>query len=236
VNDQLERLIKLQEIDSKILAINRIIAEFPLKIAEAELPLKESMASIGNVKQKFETLDKRKRDKERALDDIDEKIKKLKARTVDIKTNKEYQALLKEIESIEKDRSATEEEILTIMIETDTVSKQSKSEEAKFIGEKEKVESLKKKLEGEKSEVEKDLIAVNEIRSKIVYAIEKEIHDEYIKLFEILNGLAVTEAKEEICQGCNMNIPPQLFVELKKNEEIMHCPQCRRILYFKSST
>jgi len=236
VNDQLERLIKLQEIDSKILAINRIIAEFPLKIAEAELPLKESMASIGNVKQKFETLDKRKRDKERALDDIDEKIKKLKARTVDIKTNKEYQALLKEIESIEKDRSATEEEILTIMIETDTVSKQSKSEESKFIGEKEKVEAFKKKLEGEKSEVEKELIAVKEIRSKIVEAIDKEIHDEYIELLQILNGIAVTEAKEEICQGCNMNIPPQLFVELKKNEEIMHCPQCRRILYFKNST
>jgi predicted nucleic acid-binding Zn-ribbon protein len=236
VNNQLERLIKLQEIDSKILAINRIIAEFPLKIAEAELPLKESIASLGNVKQKFETLDKRKRDKERALDDIDEKIKKLKTRTVDIKTNKEYQALLKEIDSIEKDRSAIEEEILTIMIETDTLSKQSKSEESKFIGDKEKVEALKKKLDGEKSEVEKDLIAVNEIRSKIVDAIEKEIHDEYIELFEILNGIAVTEAKEEICLGCNMNIPPQLFVELKKNEEIMHCPQCRRILYFKNST
>jgi hypothetical protein len=236
VNDQLERLIKLQEIDSKILAINRIIAEFPLKIAEAELPLKESMAYLGNVKQKFETLDKRKRDKEGALDDIDEKIKKLKARAVDIKTNKEYQALLKEIESIEKDRSAIEEEILTIMIETDTVSKQSKSEESKFIDDKEKVEAFKKKLEGEKSEVEKDLIAVNEIRSEIADAIEKEIHDEYIELFEILNGIAVTEAKEEICLGCNMNIPPQLFVELKKNEEIMHCPQCRRILYFKSST
>jgi len=236
VNDQLERLIKLQEIDSKILAINRIIAEFPLKIAEAELPLKESMASLGNVKQKFETLDKRKREKESALDDIDEKIKKLKTRTVDIKTNKEYQALLKEIDSIEKDRSAIEEEILTIMIETDTVSKQSKSEESKFIGDKEKVEALKKKLDGEKSEVEKDLIAVNEIRSKIVDAIDKEIHDEYIELLKILNGIAVTEAKEEICQGCNMNIPPQLFVELKKNEEIMHCPQCRRILYFKNST
>ncbi|MFZ3137807.1 MAG: C4-type zinc ribbon domain-containing protein [Thermodesulfovibrionales bacterium] len=236
MNDQLERLIKLQEIDSKILAINRIIAEFPLKIAEAELPLKESMASLGNVKQKFETLDKRKRDKERALDDIDEKIKKLKTRTIDIKTNKEYQALLKEIESIEKDRSATEEEILTIMIETDTISKQSKSEESKFIGDKEKVEALKKKLDGEKSEVEKDLIAVKEIRSKIADVIEKEIHDEYIELFEILNGIAVTEAKEEICLGCNMNIPPQLFVELKKNEEIMYCPQCRRILYFKNST
>ena len=236
MNDQLERLIKLQEIDSKILAINRIIAEFPLKIAEAELPLKESMASLGNVKQKFETLDKRKREKESALDDIDEKIKKLKTRTVDIKTNKEYQALLKEIDSIEKDRSAIEEEILTIMIETDTVSKQSKSEESKFIGDKEKVEALKKKLDGEKSEVEKDLIAVNEIRSKIVDAIDKEIHDEYIELLKILNGIAVTEAKEEICQGCNMNIPPQLFVELKKNEEIMHCPQCRRILYFKNST
>jgi len=236
VNDQLERLIKLQEIDSKILAINRIIAEFPLKIAAVELPLKESMAYLGNAKQKFETLDKRKRDKERALDDIDDKIKKLKARTVDIKTNKEYQTLLKEIESIEKDRSATEEEILTIMIETDTVSKQSKSEESKFIGDKEKVEAFKKKLDGEKSAVEKDLIAVKEIRSKIADAIDKEIHDEYTELLEVLSGLAVTEAKEEICLGCNMNIPPQLFVELKKNEEIMHCPQCRRILYFKNST
>jgi predicted nucleic acid-binding Zn-ribbon protein len=55
-------------------------------------------------------------------------------------------------------------------------------------------------------------------------------------LLEICAGLAVIEVKDEICQGCNMNIPPQLFVELKKNEEIYNCPHCRRIIFYKNST
>jgi predicted nucleic acid-binding Zn-ribbon protein len=54
-------------------------------------------------------------------------------------------------------------------------------------------------------------------------------------LIESSGGIAVTEVKEEVCQGCNMNIPPQLYVEIKSNEEIIQCPQCRRILYYKGT-
>ena len=57
----------------------------------------------------------------------------------------------------------------------------------------------------------------------------------YVELMKSLNALAVTEVRDEVCQGCHMNIPPQLFVEIKKKDKLIQCPQCRRILYYKST-
>ena len=235
MNKQLECLMNLQRIDSILFAMNRTIKEFPKRIAEAELPLKDLQKTLDEAKQKAEAFEKKKRDKERALADIDEKIKKLKVRTSEIKTNKEYQALLKEIESIEKERSSIEDEILLVMEEMDAASKMIKSEEARFRVDGEKIETLKKKIGAEKSEVEKELAVAQEERTKIAGTVDKEAHHEYLVLIEACSGVAVVEAIDEICQGCNMNIPPQLFVELKKSDEILHCPQCRRILYYKNS-
>jgi predicted nucleic acid-binding Zn-ribbon protein len=236
VKEQLERLIELQKIDSKILDKKRMTDEIPLRISEAEFPLKESLIAIDKIKQRHDSLELKKRGKERELDDINEKIKKLKARTTEIKTNKEYQAHLKEIESVEKERYTVEDEILFVMEEIDASSKEIESEEAKLRTEKDKIEAFKKQLEKERLDAEKELLTLQEDRSRIVDNIDKETYNQYIILIESCNGIAVTEAKEEICLGCNMNIPPQLFVEIKRDEEIFHCPQCRRILYCKNST
>ena len=235
MNEQLERLIKLQRIDLKLRTVNHVIEEFPSRMTAAELPLRESQALLNSGNQKLDFFEKKKRDKERELEDIDDKIRKLKARTTEIKTNKEYQALLKEVESFEKQRSDREDEILVTMEESDAASKQIKAEEAKFKAEKDKVEALKKNLTDDKSAVEKELLTIKEERAGIAETVDGEIYQLYMSLMQTCNGLAVTEAREEICQGCNMNIPPQLFVEIKKNEEIISCPQCRRILYFKNN-
>ena len=233
MNKQLESLIQLQQIDLKILAFRRMIDEFPRKIREAEAPLQGSRDVLNTIKMKFETLEKKKREKERAVEEVNERIGKLKAKTADIKTNKEYQALLKEIESVEHGRSSIEDEILAIMEDTDAIGKQVKGEEKNFSRNLDKVETLKKTIEQEKAILEKDMMAVQATRAAASAALDTEVYDEYIALLEICHGHAVNEVKEEICQGCNMNIPPQLFVEIKKNEEIYHCPHCRRILFYK---
>ncbi|MEW6067348.1 MAG: C4-type zinc ribbon domain-containing protein [Nitrospirota bacterium] len=235
MNKQLELLIEIQQIDSKILDKKCLIDEIPSKISEAESPLKDSLGALDKIKQRQSSDEKKKRDKEKEIDDINEKIKKLKARASEIKTNKEYQALLKEIESAEKERYAVEDEILTIMEEIENISREIKSEEIRFLSEKEKVDTVKKKLEMEKQNAEKEFLSLKEARLKIVDAIDKDVYEHYINLFESCKALAVIEAKREICMGCNMNIPPQLFVEIKKNDEIIHCPQCRRILYYKNT-
>lgn len=234
LKDQLKLLISLQELDIRILEKQSIINEIPLKISGAETRLNKILANLEKIKQGQESLEKKKRDKERALDDINEKIKKLKTRITQIKTNKEYQAHLKEVESVEKERYAIEDEILLIMEEIETSLKESKSREETIRSEKNKVDEFKKKLDGEIVEAEKELSALHEARSGISESIDEELYNLYMNLIKSGKGLAVVEAKEEICLGCNMNFPPQLFVELKKNEEIIQCPQCHRILYFKS--
>jgi uncharacterized protein len=235
VNQQIEYLIKLQETDSKILSMTRAVNEFPARIMAAELPLKESQIALDTAKQKIDVFEKKKRDKESGLEDVNVRIQKMKGRTPEIKTNKEYQALLKEIEAVEKERSAIEDEILVIMEEIDACSKQKKAAETTFIIEKKKIEDVKKKIDNDRSEIEKELSSVKEQRASVSAFIDRELYDQYIILFEACNGVAVTEVKEEICQGCNMNIPPQLFVEIKKQEEMFNCPQCRRLLYYKNN-
>ncbi len=229
-------MIQLQQIDSKIRAIQRTIEDVPGKITEVESPLQDSQNVLNRIKQQYEAFEKKKREKERALEDINDKINKLKMRTGEIKTNKEYQALLKEIKAVEDARSSIEDDILSAMEDADTLGKQIKTEEQNYRANKEKVEALKKDIENEKSETEKELLKVQGIREKVIEAVDSEVYDQYFMLLEICGGLAVIEVKDEICQGCNMNIPPQLFVELKKNEEIYNCPHCRRILFYKNST
>ena len=229
-------MIQLQQIDSKIRAIQRTIEDVPGKITEVESPLQDSQNVLNRIKQQHEAFEKKKREKERALEDINDKINKLKMRTGEIKTNKEYQALLKEIKAVEDARSSIEDDILSAMEDADTLGKQIKTEEHNYRANKEKVETLKKDIENEKSETEKELLKVQGIREKVIEAVDSEVYDQYFMLLEICGGLAVIEVKDEICQGCNMNIPPQLFVELKKNEEIYNCPHCRRIIFYKNST
>jgi uncharacterized protein len=233
VHKQLEYLVQLQQVDLKILAIRRLIEGFPGKITQAESPLQESQDILNRIKQKFTSLEKKKREKEQALGIIDEKITKLKARSGEIKTNKEYQALLKEIETIERDRSSIEDDILAVMEDIDALGKEVKTSEEHLRMNSERVAAVKKTIENDKFEMEKELMAVTETRAGVIAGIDSEVYDQYIMLLEIHRGHAVIEVKDEICQGCNMNIPPQLFVEIKKNEEIYHCPHCRRILYFK---
>ncbi|MEW6162791.1 MAG: C4-type zinc ribbon domain-containing protein [Nitrospirota bacterium] len=232
----LKLLISLQEFDSLILEKQLIINGVPSKTSEAEVLLEKAQAVLDKMKQRHESLEKKKRGKERELDDINEKIIKLKARTAEIKTNKEYQAHLKEIESAEKERHALEDEILIVMEEIDASSKEMRLEEARLKSEKVTLEVFREKLKREVLGAEKELLTIREERTKIVDVIDREIYSLYMSLIESGNGIAVAEAKEAVCQGCNMNIPPQLFVEIKSNEEILQCPQCHRILYYKSDS
>jgi predicted nucleic acid-binding Zn-ribbon protein len=231
VKDLIKHLVNLQETDARIIEKRFFIEKVPLRIFEVDEPLKQAKAELEKMKQKTETLEKKKRDKERQLEETNEKIKKMKTRVSDLKTNREYQAHLKEIEVFEKEISGVEEEILVVMEDLDVARKQQKNKEENLKREEEKLDVFKKELDKEVEEIEKELSALKQQRAKLTVSIEPDIYDKYMMLLRTGSGVAVTKAKDELCTGCNMNIPPQLYVEIKKNEEIIQCPQCLRILY-----
>jgi hypothetical protein len=232
VNEQLRLLVETQGLDTRIIDRRRQVEKIPLRISSMERPLAEARLNLEGRKRRFEEAKKKRREKERDVEAIAEKIEKLKGRTSQIKTNQEYQALLKEIEAAEGEKSAAEDEILELMELVDRESIELQGAEARLEGEEARAAELKRELEAEVQEAEKGVEGLMEKRAALVGGIEGDLYRQYMDLLENKEGLAVVEAWAEVCQGCNMNIMPQLFVEIKKNEEIIHCPQCRRFLYW----
>ncbi|MBI5096302.1 MAG: hypothetical protein HZB32_01405 [Nitrospirae bacterium] len=99
-------------------------------------------------------------------------------------------------------------------------------EEKKFKGEKEKIEKESQQLSERLEEIESQ-------KSVIVSQVDSKVISEYNRLISARRGLAVVLVKNEFCQGCHIRIPPQIFTEIRKNDKIIHCLSCQRVLYWK---
>jgi len=231
VTQELTLIVELQKIDGELLALQRKIEETPLRVKTVEKPLLDAKAAYDASKKKFDDFQKKRKSRDQQLDDISDKITKLKDRTSDIKTNKEYQAHLKEIEKVEGERSAVEDDILVLMEQADDLERDVRNAEAVVKEEEKKIEAFRKELDAEVKELEGKLGELKAKRGDITSGIEDAVYKQYMNKLEAGQGLAVVEVKDSICLGCNMNIPPQLYVEVRKGEEVFNCPQCGRFLY-----
>jgi len=233
VDEQLQILVDLQKLDTNILNLRLKIEAAPAAVKTDEASYKEALKSFETARQQQQSLEKKKKDKERLIDELTEKIKKLKSRSPEIKTNKEYQANLKEIESVEAEIRSAEDDILAVMEIIDAATKRTEAENARLAEAKAKADALNKEKEQEVRVLEQDLAALKNRRKEFSEKIEADLYTLYMNLLKSGRGLAVAEVQKEICGGCNMNIPPQLFVEIKTSGTIFRCPQCRRILYYE---
>lgn len=171
------------------------------------------------------------------MDETQDKIDKLKARSTEIKTNKEYEAHLKEIEGYEKNRYRIEEEILVLMEDIENFSNEViKQEEAKVKKAEEEYKQQEKAQDEEKQKLENELETVKARRNDFASRLDSGTYAQYMNLMKKLGGLAVVPTKNEVCLGCNTNIPPQLYNDIKGSNDIYTCFYCNRFLYFKDDT
>lgn len=232
MHEQLKFLIELQDIDSSILSKAERIEQVPRKLNQYKAPLKEATESFQKSKLKYEALTKKKKDKDLKLDEIQDKITKLKARSGDIKTNKEYEAHKKEIEGFEKAAYMIEDEILLIMEEIDAFESELKEAEMKVKKAEEELKQQEKLLGEEQRILQEELEKHKGKRDEFASRIDREYYNQYMVLLKRLGDKAVVETKNEICLGCNTNIPPQLYNDIRKSEKIYNCFYCKRYLYF----
>jgi predicted nucleic acid-binding Zn-ribbon protein len=233
LNDQLKLLIELQELDTAIVSIADNIALLPRKLAQFEDPLKEASTLFESTKKKSETLNKKKHDKDLELDEVQDKIDKLKTRSNDIKTNKEYEAHRKEIEAFEKNIHKIEDDILALMEAIEAFAGDVQKEEAKVKSAEEDFKIQGKLIEEKKIKLNSEIDICKAKRNDFASRIDKNIYDQYMQKFERLGGLAVVQVENEICLGCNTNIPPQLFNDIKETSKTYTCYYCKRFLYYQ---
>ena len=233
MNEQLSLLISLQEIDSAILAIAESIESLPNKLNSARALLKKANTAFEKFKAEYQKVEKQKKQKEGELEETQEKINKLKAKSAEVKTNKEYEAYLKEIKAFEDTRYQIEENILSAMETIDALSGNMKQEEAEYEKAEEKFRQEEKALEEEKNRLSSDIDTYKSKRKDLADKLDNEIYNRYVSILEAAGGVAVVPVQNEVCLGCNTNIPPQLYNDIKNNDDIFSCCYCNRFLFYR---
>jgi len=171
--------------------------------------------------------------KETTLKNNIESAKKAKGRLLEVKTNKEYEAILKEIDAIHGKNSAVEDEIIHMLEEIDRTGEDLKVKESETAGRSSKCEAEIRKMDEELNSIGSELEEMMKKRG----GIRSKTNDALLKKFDIIknrkSGRAVVPVWKAICSGCHMNIPPQMYNELQRNDKLMLCPHCERIIYWE---
>ncbi len=233
MNEELETLCQVQKTDTKIIENERKRAIGPQRIDEMQTELARTREKIAKEKEIVEELEKERRKKEIELEGDKAQVKKVEAKLHEVKTNKEYQAILKEIEAARTANDKTEEDIIVLMERIEELKKDNQSAQKELT-------KREQEVAREVGELEKEIRAADAIieklrgeRDRLLVDVNDEIKERYNVLIEKRAGIAVVNVKHGTCLGCYMNIPPQLFIEVMKNSRIITCPSCNRIFYFQ---
>ena len=235
MRDQLELLWELQKIDLSLKSMSEERDRYPKEIKKLDENQDMERERIQKEREKIDLLEKERRRKEGHLNTEQEKIKRAEGRMFEVKTNKEYQALLSEIEGIKETNSREEEEILQVMDEIDELKKDLSKREKEMAITAERIEAEKRKIQERMAHgdaVWKQQVQRREVLSK---QIESKLFKLYNTLKEKRQGVGVVSVKQETCQGCFVHVPPQMFIEVQKTNSLIRCPNCNRILYWEGN-
>jgi uncharacterized protein len=232
LNQQLLYLIDLQKVDSETQKVLLGKKELPVLLAKLEENFEIVKARIVVHRSNLEEKNKTHRELEDKLKKGLEQLRKTRDRIHDVKSNKEYQAVLKEIETLEQKNGVGEDQIISILEEIDALKTLLATKEQEFTEEQRRYDEEKRTMEEQLGSIEAELRSGQKQGEEIRDKIRTDLLKKYEMIKNVNYGLAVVSAWKETCNGCHMNIPPQLYNELLEiTDELICCPNCRRIIY-----
>ncbi len=229
----LERLVELQRLDSEINELEAAVAAIPGQLRGMEEQMLRARAALDAVTAEADRLHKLRRQKERELEDLNGELKKRQGRLFEIKTNQEYSAVLKEIEGLKQKISTLEEEFLLLLDQIEAAVKARSQEEEIARGSEAEFLRNTRQKEAELRELQGQLSALQGARKGQTKGVESSLLQQYLRLLRSRGGLAVAPVRDGSCGGCHVALTPQVNSEVRRNEEILTCERCGRILYWK---
>jgi len=231
VDIEFEKLINLQKLDKEITDISLFLENIPSQIEEINKNIETSSQIITLAKERMAQNQKKRRDLEAEVKDIREQISKYNRQLNEVKTNREYSSLLKEIEEAKQKVNDMEEEIISEMLAADEIEEEIRTAGQKYSEAEEKFSKEKDALQQEKKKFEAKRDKLNQKKEKLVPKIPSDQVTLYLKIYKRNSGIALSPVSEEFCSLCHMRIRPQVINELKGKEKIILCENCGRILY-----
>jgi len=232
MEEQIRQLVYLQQIDNDIQQVKVQTEEAPRRLAGIDLELQSAQQTYETFLNELAEVKKQRRGLEKEVEQIDQKVKKSRTKLMEVKNNKEYKAMLTEIDELNKSKGSQEDALLELMEQMDTltlqVREQKKVLDLKIAAGKTEKEDWEKAGEG----YTKELARLEEDRKKAAALVENSHLQQYEFLRDRLRGLALVEVRNAACMSCHMQIPQQLYNEIQRCDRIINCPNCLRILFY----
>jgi uncharacterized protein len=231
MNPDLEKLIHLQHAESELRRAEGDKADLPRRRQEIEAGLAQERGRLDAAKEALDGAQKARRRLEAELQDLEQKRSKYKTQLMDVKTNKEYTAMLHEIEGVEREIRGREDLILVEMEKAETFAAEVKREDEVFKGAETRAKSSLRTLQEEEGRLKQEVERLTAQRDQVAASLPEDA----LALFQRVakrRGSGMSEARDELCSECHLKLRPQMYVELRRNDQIVQCPNCSRILYF----
>ena len=230
---QIEILASLQTVDRELKEQadrkKDLLAELEAKEKEIRAKKKEIDVLAGSFSEK----EKLRLEKDRFFQDEGKKAMDKRMRMNRIKNVKELQALQREIDLMRQGNGDLEEELIRIMQELDAIKAQIQAKESEMAAMQEEWNKKQKELEEQIHSIDESVSKAATRRQTIASQVAEDLISRYELIFSRRGGTAVVEVNAGICQGCFMNIPPQLWNEIIRNEKLHLCPSCQRIVFVR---
>jgi predicted nucleic acid-binding Zn-ribbon protein len=235
VDGNLQTLISLQAVDTRIAALESDAARLPKEIAAIHAAVDEAKKQAEQAKGRLDAARKDQRAKEKDLEVVQAKRSKNEARLYEVKTNKEYSAVLIEIEEIKQEKARMEEEVLVLMEAQERLGADIREAESRFKQRESEGRSQEAGLKEQLRGIEADLAGVRTERKELATKLPANILADYDRILRARGGLAlVPVAKPNFCGACRMTITPQRLQELRAQSSLIPCESCGRYLYWPS--
>ncbi len=231
MKEEIKRLKALQEVDLEIGRIEKELSAGSEELSSRKESIEKHKADIAENTLKLEAIEVRRRELEAEVEDAQLMIKDRQNKLMKVQTNREYQSILKEIDDAKSANRQRDDELVRLLEQTEFLENKKAEQVALCEEEETQYKEDSAKLEKESAALDADMAKFQKSRATKVKKVKAALLRKYDQIRAKRDGLAMVGVNRGVCHGCFMNVPPQLYNELLKEEELLDCPACNRLLY-----
>lgn len=228
---EIETLVRLQQIELEMIRLQQEVDKvenekkgLAARLAAFESALEADRLALAQVQQQCTDL-------EQEIQVVNDRIIKSNETLRMVKTNKEYQVLLREVDDNKKRKNGLEDHVLTLYEQREAAEIRLKETEAQYLELKQQILAEQAKIDELTMDDREQLAELEEQQRSIGESLNPVLLNRFRRIARMNQGQAVARISDETCMGCFMNVPPQLCIEVQRGNQMISCPQCSRILY-----
>jgi predicted nucleic acid-binding Zn-ribbon protein len=232
---QLERLVRIQTLSLEIRAARDIVENAPLRIEEGEARFRERNAEFVAIQDQHDELEADQKHRTTAVSDFEERLTKFQSGLMEVKNQREYAAMLREIDAVKSEIADNEEAIIKDMEGVERLKVEIGTHKEHIQQEREVVASERKQVEDAADAGRDQIGALSAERESLESDLPAALVASVNRLEHKRQGIFLSKAKNGSCESCFVRVRPQVFQEVKSGAAVHTCSNCRRYLYFEGT-